>query len=101
MTGFFVGRELSNTTLEDLSACNFGQHPATLAGMTSTNGDCVVTLDEDSQHDPCDIIRLLDVAVEQDVQLVYAQPTKASSNEPQSTAITRHQISSQIKRKHR
>jgi undecaprenyl-phosphate 4-deoxy-4-formamido-L-arabinose transferase len=57
---------------------NFGQHPATLAGMASTNGDWVVTLDEDGQHDPHDIVRLLDRAVEADVQLVYAQPT----NEP-------------------
>jgi len=57
---------------------NFGQHAATLAGMASTNGDWVVTLDEDGQHNPGDIIRLLDVAVEKDVQLVYAQPT----NEP-------------------
>ena len=54
---------------------NFGQHPATLAGMASTNGDWVVTLDEDGQQEPRDIIRLLDVAVENDVQLVYAQPT--------------------------
>jgi undecaprenyl-phosphate 4-deoxy-4-formamido-L-arabinose transferase len=57
---------------------NFGQHPATLAGVSSTNGDWVVTLDEDGLHDPHDIIRLLDVAVKSDVQLVYAQPI----NEP-------------------
>jgi glycosyltransferase involved in cell wall biosynthesis len=57
---------------------NFGQHPATLAGMASTNGDWVVTLDEDGQHDPRDIIKLLDIAVAKDVQLVYAQPI----NEP-------------------
>jgi polyisoprenyl-phosphate glycosyltransferase len=57
---------------------NYGQHAATLAGLASTNGDWVVSLDEDGQHDPRDIIRLLDVAVEKDVQLVYAQPT----NEP-------------------
>ena len=57
---------------------NFGQHPATLAGLASTNGDWVVSLDEDGQHDPRDISRLLDVAVKNDVQLVYAQPT----NEP-------------------
>jgi polyisoprenyl-phosphate glycosyltransferase len=56
---------------------NFGQHPATLAGMSSTNGDWVVTLDEDGQHDPRDIARLLDVAVEGDIQLVYAGPTNA------------------------
>jgi polyisoprenyl-phosphate glycosyltransferase len=57
---------------------NYGQHPATLAGMASTNGDWVVSLDEDGQHDPRDIGQLLDVAVSKDVQLVYAQPT----NEP-------------------
>jgi undecaprenyl-phosphate 4-deoxy-4-formamido-L-arabinose transferase len=56
---------------------NFGQHPATLAGMSSTNGDWVVTLDEDGQHDPRDIARLLDVAMEGDIQLVYAGPTNA------------------------
>jgi polyisoprenyl-phosphate glycosyltransferase len=57
---------------------NFGQHPATLAGMSSTNGDWVATLDEDGQHDPQSIIRMLDVAVKCEAQLVYAQPT----NEP-------------------
>jgi polyisoprenyl-phosphate glycosyltransferase len=57
---------------------NFGQHAATLAGMASTNGDWVVSLDEDGQHDPRDIPRLLDVAVKQNAQLVYARP----SNQP-------------------
>lgn len=57
---------------------NFGQHAATLAGMASTTGDWVVSLDEDGQHDPRDIPRLLDVAAEQNAQLVYAQP----SNQP-------------------
>lgn len=56
---------------------NFGQHPATLAGMSSTSGDWVVTLDEDGQQNPRDIAGLLDVAVENDVQLVYARPTNA------------------------
>ena len=31
---------------------NFGQHAATLAGMASSGGDWIVTLDEDGQHDP-------------------------------------------------
>ncbi len=34
---------------------NYGQHPATLAGMASSSGDWIVTLDEDGQHDPADI----------------------------------------------
>ena len=31
---------------------NFGQHAATLAGMASSGGDWIVTMDEDGQHDP-------------------------------------------------
>ena len=31
---------------------NFGQHAATLAGMTSASGDWIVTMDEDGQQDP-------------------------------------------------
>lgn len=56
---------------------NYGQHAATLAGVASTNGDWVVTLDEDGQQDPRDIVSLLDLAVSKNVQLVYAQPTNA------------------------
>jgi polyisoprenyl-phosphate glycosyltransferase len=54
---------------------NFGQHAATLAGMSSATGDWIVTMDEDGQHDPVDIGRLLDQALGQDQQVVYAQPT--------------------------
>lgn len=54
---------------------NYGQHPATLAGMASSNGDWIVTLDEDGQHDPADIGVFLDSAMESNAQLVYANPT--------------------------
>src|SRR5450759_5269999 len=53
---------------------NFGQHPATLAGMASSSGDWIVTMDEDGQHDPSDIGGFLDVALTQGSQLVYADP---------------------------
>jgi glycosyltransferase involved in cell wall biosynthesis len=53
---------------------NFGQHPATLAGMASSTGDWVVTLDEDGQHDPADIATMIDHAEGNGAQLVYAQP---------------------------
>jgi glycosyltransferase involved in cell wall biosynthesis len=53
---------------------NFGQHAATLAGMSSTSGEWVVTLDEDGQHDPAYTGQLLDCALAQAVQLVYAAP---------------------------
>ncbi len=56
---------------------NYGQHAATLAGMASSSGDWIVTLDEDGQHDPADIGLFLDAALEEDAQLVYARPTNA------------------------
>jgi glycosyltransferase involved in cell wall biosynthesis len=53
---------------------NFGQHPATMAGMASSSGDWIVTMDEDGQHDPADIGNFLDVALKEGAQLVYADP---------------------------
>ncbi|WP_242448178.1 glycosyltransferase [Cellulomonas sp. WB94] len=53
---------------------NFGQHAATVAGMTATDGDWIVTMDEDGQHDPRDIGRMLDRAFDQRATLVYASP---------------------------
>jgi glycosyltransferase involved in cell wall biosynthesis len=54
---------------------NFGQHAATFAGLASTMGEWVVTLDEDGQQDPRDVPRLLDCALDRATRLVYAQPT--------------------------
>jgi len=53
---------------------NFGQHPATLAGMASSTGDWVATLDEDGQYNPMDIGAMIDKAEEDGAQLVYARP---------------------------
>lgn len=53
---------------------NYGQHAATLAGIASSGGDWVVTLDEDGQHDPADIAQLLDTALDSQADLVYAEP---------------------------
>lgn len=54
---------------------NFGQHPATLAGMTSSTGLWIVTMDEDGQHDPAAIGSMLDAAYANRAELVYASPT--------------------------
>jgi glycosyltransferase involved in cell wall biosynthesis len=56
---------------------NFGQHPATFAGLASTVGQWVVTLDEDGQQDPSDIGKMLDAALAGRTRLVYASPTNA------------------------
>ena len=62
---------------------NFGQHAATLAGMTSSGGDWIVTMDEDGQQDPAFIGSLLDAAYRDGAQLVYGSPT----NPPPHSAL--------------
>ncbi|QCB95221.1 glycosyltransferase [Cellulomonas shaoxiangyii] len=54
---------------------NYGQHPATLAGMASSGGDWIVTMDEDGQHDPAAMGDLLDTAMRTGRAVVYAEPT--------------------------
>lgn len=54
-------------------ARNSGQHAATAAGVASSGGQWVVTLDEDGQHVPSDIALLLDVAIRDNVYLVYGR----------------------------
>lgn len=79
------GPDRSDKTIENLGAHhafmravwlsrNYGQHAATLAGMASATGDWVVTIDEDGQQDPADIAHMLDTALAQSLQLVYAHP---------------------------
>lgn len=53
---------------------NFGQHAATLAGISASTGDWVVTMDEDGQHDPSAIGVLLDAAFANSARVVYARP---------------------------
>ena len=80
------GPDLSDVTIRDLArryayvrpvwlARNFGQHAATLAGMSSTSADWIVTIDEDGQHNPAAIGAMLDVALLTGSPLVYASPT--------------------------
>lgn len=51
---------------------NFGQHPATIAGILHSCGDWVVTMDEDLQHSPESIAAMLNVAVSGQLDIVYA-----------------------------
>jgi undecaprenyl-phosphate 4-deoxy-4-formamido-L-arabinose transferase len=53
---------------------NYGQHAATLAGMASSGGDWVVTMDEDGQHDPACFGTLLDRALADGADVIYAKP---------------------------
>ena len=55
-------------------ARNSGQHAATLAGMASSSGDWIVTMDEDGQHDPAAIPKMLERALKEKSDLVYGRP---------------------------
>lgn len=62
-------------------ARNFGQHAATIAGILHCSGDWIVTLDEDLQHPPSEILALLCKATEDSSDIVYAsgiEPTHES-----------------------
>lgn len=61
---------------------NYGQHPATVAGVLHTSGDWVATLDEDLQHRPRFLLSLLARAVEDGTDVVYAQPDAAVHGDP-------------------
>jgi polyisoprenyl-phosphate glycosyltransferase len=54
---------------------NYGQHAATLAGMSSSGGDWVLTIDEDGQQDPADMVAMLDTALRESTAVVYGAPT--------------------------
>jgi glycosyltransferase involved in cell wall biosynthesis len=53
---------------------NFGQHAATTAGILHSSGAWVATVDEDLQHPPSRILELLERAVGERRDLVYAKP---------------------------
>jgi len=53
---------------------NYGQHPATVAGILHSCGDWVFTIDEDLQHDPKYFDLLLAHAVTHELDVVYAKP---------------------------
>ena len=56
---------------------NYGQHAATVAGICHTSSDWVVTLDEDLQHKPINIIELFRCQAENGADVVYAHPEAA------------------------
>lgn len=67
---------------------NFGQHAATLAGMSSSGGDWVATLDEDGQHDPDALGGMLDTAMREKADVVYAAPSNKRPHGPVRNAAS-------------
>jgi glycosyltransferase involved in cell wall biosynthesis len=57
---------------------NFGQHAATAAGFLYSSGDWIVSLDEDLQHHPRNILNLLEQTVLHGQDICYANPNKST-----------------------
>lgn len=55
---------------------NYGQHNALLAGIRQATGDIVVTLDDDLQHPPEHIPRLLEELLLSRKDVIYATPQR-------------------------
>ncbi len=62
--------EEQDTVVAILLTRNFGQQGATLCGLATARGEVAITMDDDLQHDPDDIPKLLEAA---DHDIVIAQ----------------------------
>lgn len=71
---------------------NFGQHNALMCGFRHARGRLVVTLDDDLQHPPEEIAKLLSTLAEQELDLVYGCPRRKKHSlwrNAGSTLVTR------------
>jgi polyisoprenyl-phosphate glycosyltransferase len=50
---------------------NFGQHNATICGFNYCNGDFVITMDDDLQHPPEEIPKLIHTFIEKKADVIY------------------------------
>jgi undecaprenyl-phosphate 4-deoxy-4-formamido-L-arabinose transferase len=64
--------EFSNMKVVELSK-NFGQHPAIFAGIKEAQYNLILTLDDDGQHIPSEIPKLL-IALDEQTDIVYGVP---------------------------
>jgi undecaprenyl-phosphate 4-deoxy-4-formamido-L-arabinose transferase len=72
---------------------NYGQHNALLAGLRAARGDIVVTIDDDLQHPPEEIPRLLGVLEEgHDVVYGTAQTTRQPLARRFATHVTKYAL---------
>jgi len=55
---------------------NFGQHNALIAGIKYSDAEFIITMDEDLQHNPFDIEKLIKKQKENDYDLVYGKASE-------------------------
>jgi glycosyltransferase involved in cell wall biosynthesis len=69
-------------------AKNFGQHKATLCGFSNCSGNIVITLDDDFEHAPKDILALYDSITTTGKDVVYGIPSNAKKKSLTRKVIT-------------
>jgi undecaprenyl-phosphate 4-deoxy-4-formamido-L-arabinose transferase len=52
---------------------NFSQHNAVMAGLNEASGDIVITMDDDLQHNPADIIKLYNKIINEKYDVCYTK----------------------------
>lgn len=52
---------------------NFSQHNAVMAALNEASGDIIITMDDDLQHNPADIIKLYNKLVDEKYDVCYAK----------------------------
>jgi len=70
---------------------NFGQHSALLAGIRSARFDVIATLDNDLQHPPEELPKLL-ATLDETVDLVYGRPATGRHGLFRRHGIDHHQV---------
>jgi len=70
-----VGRFETPVTVVDL-ARNFGEHNAVMAGLAQARGDYVITMDDDLQNPPEEVVRLFEHTRGGDFDVVYTYYAK-------------------------
>src|ERR1017187_2484666 len=73
-------KSVNNNVIGVKLSKNYGQHNALLCGLNICCGNYIITLDDDSEHQPEDISKLYHQLISSDSDLVYGMPKKLNKN---------------------
>ncbi|HWY37074.1 MAG TPA: glycosyltransferase [Bacteroidia bacterium] len=78
---------------------NYGQHNALLCGLNNCSGNYIVTIDDDAEQNPDDILKLYKEITENDHDLVYGMPVNQRKNIFREILTYLYKLSSRIENK--
>jgi glycosyltransferase involved in cell wall biosynthesis len=77
-------------------AKNFGQHKATLCGLSHASGKFVITIDDDFEHKPLDIAALYKAMINSKYDLVYGVPRNKKKSFVRQTMTSFYKFISKV-----